>query len=165
MLKNRQLLVLFVGLIFIGVGILWFYQVKVKLATSLPKVSQTSLNLYQRLKNLPDHSLTQVKVGKKVYTLEVVNTPTSLTQGLGDRDFDEVKGDGMIFVLPKKQVTRFWMKGMRFPLDFYWLDENGQVVGEIKNVPPPKSGQPLRSLPVVTSPEPVWLVVEVARWF
>lgn len=163
MLKNRQLLVLLVSLIFLGAGILWFCQAKVKLAISLPKVSQASPSLYQRLKNLPDHSLTQVKVGKKIYTLEVANTPTSLTQGLGDRNLDEVKGDGMIFVLPEKQVARFWMKGMRFPLDFYWLDEDGQLVGQTLNVPPPKPGQPLELLPIITSPEPAWLVVEVVR--
>ena len=156
MLKNRYLLFLLIAWFLVGVGAFWFYQVKVKSATSSP-------SLYQRLKDLPDHSLTQVEVGKKTYTLEVVNTPESLTQGLGDRDLVDVKGDGMIFVLPKKQVARFWMKGMRFPLDFYWLDKDGRVVGKTLKVLPPKPSQPLESLPVITSPEPVWLVVEVVE--
>jgi len=116
--------------------------------------------LVYRLAVVPDHSLVEVNLGGKRYKLEVVNQPTSITRGLSGRRLSQVRGDGMIFVLPKKQIAHFWMKDMAFPLDFYWLLDQ-QIVAKTKNVSPPRSRQPLKTLPVIKSPRPVNLVVEM----
>lgn len=43
---------------------------------------------------------------------------------------------GMLFVFPKPQSLTFWMKGMRFPLDFIWI-RNNVVVDISPHIQPP----------------------------
>ncbi len=117
-------------------------------------------HLAVRLRLLPDHSLINLKLEGKNYQLEVVHQPSSLTLGLGRRHLDQVKGNGMIFVLPKKQIAHFWMKQMEFPLDFYWLVDQ-HLVAKTENVPAPPAGQLPATLPIIHSPVPVNLVVEI----
>jgi uncharacterized membrane protein (UPF0127 family) len=62
----------------------------------------------------------------------------------------------------------FWMKDMKFNLDFIWIAQNpstgsGQVVGITPNAPKPNS--PSDPLPDFYPPEPVNQVLEVnAGW-
>ncbi len=46
------------------------------------------------------------------------------------------KEEGMLFVFKKECRPRFWMFGMRFPLDIVFMDKNREVVDIKKNCPP-----------------------------
>lgn len=71
-------------------------------------------------------------IGNQVLQVEAARTPAQLTQGLGDRD--AIGSDGLLFILPQRQVPQFWMQGMRFGLDFVWID-SGKVIALTPNVP------------------------------
>jgi uncharacterized membrane protein (UPF0127 family) len=44
----------------------------------------------------------------------------------------------MLFVYDHKEQYNFWMRGMKIPLDFVWI--NGREVADVtENVPPPSS--------------------------
>ena len=43
---------------------------------------------------------------------------------------------GMLFVSDEMHSPNFWMKNTKIPLDFVYLDDVGQVVELLKNVPP-----------------------------
>jgi phosphatidylglycerol---prolipoprotein diacylglyceryl transferase len=103
------------------------------------------------LKNKENPQLVQLQV-------EVVNSPASRTLGLGERT--EIGSDGMLFVFAEKANHRFWMKGMKFDLDILWIEE-GKVKGIESNVPHPKDGQELSTLPTYLPPEPVQMILEL----
>lgn len=55
---------------------------------------------------------------------------------------------GMWFVFPQLGIYSFWMKGMNFPIDIIWLDENYKIVDRIINADPldyPKTYTPAMS--------------------
>ena len=58
--------------------------------------------------------------------LELALTPPEKERGLGYRD-SLATDSGMLFVYQNKDRYGFWMKGMRFPLDFIWIDGNRVV--------------------------------------
>jgi len=128
------------------------------------KENLTEINSAQLLK-YPDRSLLlaqfysesgQVKSPK--IQVELVNTGPSIEQGLSSRT--ELGADGMLFVFSQKHIPSFWMKEMRFDLDFVWL-RGGQVVELTANVPAPPLGTPLSDLPTYSSTEPVEWVLEL----
>lgn len=71
-------------------------------------------------------------VGDQKLHVELAQTPEQLTKGLGDRD--HIGSEGMLFLLPGRQMATFWMKDMRFGLDFVWIAA-GKVVDLTPNVP------------------------------
>ncbi len=89
--------------------------------------------------------------------LEVAVTSAEKEKGLGDRD-SLASDSGMLFVYPHKDRYGFWMKGMRFPLDFIWIDGT-TVVDLSEQVPAPSTDtkQPVSLAPKV----PVDKVLEV----
>ena len=58
--------------------------------------------------------------------LELALTSSEKERGLGYRDA-LASDSGMLFVYQNKDRYGFWMKGMRFPLDFIWIDGNRVV--------------------------------------
>lgn len=64
--------------------------------------------------------------------LELAVTPAEKERGLGYRD-SLATDSGMLFVYQNKDRYGFWMKGMKFPLDFIWIDGN-RVVELTENV-------------------------------
>lgn len=67
-------------------------------------------------------------------TLEVADDAEERTRGLSGRDgLDD--DSGMLFVWDENSVHMLWMKEMRFPLDFLWLDEDRKVVKVHADVP------------------------------
>ena len=89
--------------------------------------------------------------------LELAVTEAEKEKGLGYRDTLSANS-GMLFVYQTKDRYGFWMKGMRFPLDFIWIDGN-KVAGLSQNIPQPVSEavQPVSLSPSV----PVDKVLEV----
>lgn len=103
-----------------------------------------------------------ITVGEKQITVEIAKTNDQIRQGLSGRK--EIGADGMLFMLPTKNIPSFWMKDMLFPLDFIWID--GQVVVDIhENVPIPDPGVKLMDLPTYAPKVPVTKVLEVPSGF
>lgn len=94
--------------------------------------------------SLPVH---EVKIGEAVLTVEVADTDSARQQGLSDRE-NLPNGHGMLFMFPKLGVYGFWMKDMKFPLDFIWI-KNSVVTQVVANVPAPtpQSPQPVTLQP------------------
>lgn len=106
---------------------------------------------------ISDHALIPIKIGEHTLTVEAVTEPESLTKGLGERD--EIGSDGMLFFMPERRVANFWMYGMRFPLDFIWID-GATIVGLEENVLAPENSNSTE-LPSYSSEVPVTHVLEL----
>lgn len=126
----------------IGFGIFMFNSQ----ATTLPFLPQTAV--YK-----------QVVINNGKLKVEVVNTQAKRGKGLSDRQ-SLGQDEGMLFVFEKVDKYPFWMKGLKFPLDFIWIRDN-KVVDILENVPPPSPGQKDESLPIYLPKEPVDKVLEV----
>ena len=100
-----------------------------------------------------------LKVGDAQFTVEVANTTTTRMRGLSGRD-PLKEGEGMLFIFDKPSRYGFWMKDMKFALDFVWVSGD-KVVGVTENVPPPASGTSMFSLPVYYPPENVDKILEL----
>lgn len=89
--------------------------------------------------------------------LELAITEAEKEKGLGSRD-SLAPDTGMLFVYQTKGNYGFWMKGMRFPLDFIWIDGN-IIVDLSPNIPFPEKNttQPIS----LTSRVPADKVLEV----
>ncbi|MBI4100276.1 DUF192 domain-containing protein [Candidatus Microgenomates bacterium] len=97
-----------------------------------------------------------ITMGKAKITVEIADTTEKKVKGLSGRP-SLGQNEGMLFVFPQKSAYSFWMKDMKFPLDFIWIN-GSQVVDITKNVPYPQdSGQP----PLVSPKAVVDKVLEV----
>lgn len=67
-----------------------------------------------------------VKVGQAEIEVEIAATDEERSRGLGGRD-SLAEDEGMMFVFDQPGQYGFWMKGMRFALDFIWIRQ-GKVV-------------------------------------
>lgn len=101
---------------------------------------------------------TLVTIGAHTFTVEVAATPQQISQGLSGRE--QVGADGMLFMMPRREVPLFWMKDMHFPLDFIWIDGN-TVVDLTEHVPAPDPQTPLEELPRYSPAVPATHVLEV----
>lgn len=115
-----------------------------------------------------DQNQTQKKVALVYFRngqvrAEVASQPEEQHRGLGGRD-SLVKDEGMIFLFATPRRPIFWMKGMRFPLDFIWLN-NGRIVDLQRSVPPPNPGTPEDQLPSIIPQSLVDAVLEVNAGF
>ena len=87
-----------------------------------------------------------VMIGDAVFPAELAVTSPERTKGLSDRDGLE-PGTGMLFIFEDREASSFWMRKMRFPLDFVWISEDCRVVDITSNVPFSKPDTPTSSLP------------------
>ncbi|MCL4501540.1 MAG: DUF192 domain-containing protein [Deltaproteobacteria bacterium] len=122
-------------------------------------VFPTALPANEKLGEMSEYGnpFTWVTVGKVKVKAEVVGTPEKLYLGLGKRP-SLPEGQGMLFVMPQRQIQVFCMRDMRFALDFIWLAP-GRVAGLTRNVSPRDQEACYRS------PEPVNYVLEVPAGF
>jgi len=75
-----------------------------------------------------------ITLGDVEFEIEIVHTPAERATGLSDRDSLRPL-TGMLFVFESGATSAFWMKDMRFPLDFVWIGEECEVVDTTLNVP------------------------------
>ena len=115
---------------------------------SAAKVSQTEM------------AKAEVIIGKEVIRVDVADTPSLQSKGLGGRK-RLAPNAGMLFVYTEKGLHAFWMRGMFISIDMIWLD-NRRVVHIEHNVPPPPPGTPESELATYVSPNPANLVLELA---
>ncbi|HZP57633.1 MAG TPA: DUF192 domain-containing protein [Dehalococcoidia bacterium] len=91
--------------------------------------------------------------------VEVADTPRSRETGLAYRDALPADA-GMLFDMGQPSRPGFWMKGMRFPLDFVWIDET-KTVAEVTPGVQPQPGTPDSRLPLYSPSENIRYVLEV----
>ena len=108
-------------------------------------------------KNPVNTTFGKVTIGNKVFAVEVADTPYKKEQGLSNRNSIGLGTDGMLFVFDVPARYAFWMKDMRFVLDFVWIKDD-RVVWVDSNVAPPKPGETLASF---SPPEEVNYVLEL----
>ncbi|MBI5465670.1 MAG: DUF192 domain-containing protein, partial [Candidatus Kerfeldbacteria bacterium] len=82
----------------------------------------------------------ELKVGGTSLTVEVADSLSSRVQGLSGRD-KLGPNHGMLFLFSSPGQYEFWMKDMKFALDFLWLNQ-GVVTEVVANVPSPSQVKP-----------------------
>ena len=75
----------------------------------------------------------RVRIGEADFFVEIADTPGLISKGLSGR-ISMPEHAGMLFVFPEEDIRTFWMKGMRFPLDFIWIGNHCKVVDLTENV-------------------------------
>jgi len=69
--------------------------------------------------------------------LSVFLAVTDEQKSAGLSVFDKLKAqEGMLFVFSRPGKYGIWMKGMKFPIDVFWIDKNGFVVDIWKSASP-----------------------------
>ena len=101
-----------------------------------------------------------VAVGNAVFQVEVADTPQARSKGLSGRD-SLPDMSGMIFVFESGRTSSFWMKGMRFPLDFVWVGEECTVVDTHTNIQPSTPDTDDGQLPLYRSDSPAMYTLEI----
>lgn len=101
---------------------------------------------------------TEIAVGGNKFSVEVVSTVAASTRGLSGRE-KLGDGEGMLFVFPSAWSYPFWMKDMKFAIDFVWIHGN-VVVGTTENAVP-EPGKGILSLKIYYPPAPVDRVLEM----
>jgi uncharacterized membrane protein (UPF0127 family) len=101
-----------------------------------------------------------VNVGETSFDAEVSETGAERGLGLGERD-SLADDAGMLFVFNSEGEHSFWMKGMRFPLDFIWISGDQQVVAVTENVAPPEPNAATSDLELFDAEVKTQYVLEV----
>ncbi|BCX16076.1 MAG: hypothetical protein KatS3mg098_305 [Candidatus Parcubacteria bacterium] len=94
--------------------------------------STPSLNFLYPLK---DGEIIEVIFKDKTIQAEAAVSSLKKEKGLSQRE-ELSENQGMIFVFERPQIPFFWMKDMKFALDFIWINQN-QIVDLAENIPPP----------------------------
>lgn len=117
----------------------------------------------QNLENVPfvppQPVFKELEINNNKIIVEVADTQEKRNRGLGGRE-DLAPDEGMLFVFSNVDKYSFWMKGLRFPLDFVWI-RGDKVVDLIENVPPPTPGQKDDTLPIYQPKESIDKVLEI----
>lgn len=102
----------------------------------------------------------RVALGDVSFAAEIADTDELRAKGLGYRN-ELAAGAGMLFVYKDERRRTFWMKGMRFPLDFIWIGADCVVVDIDGSIPAPAPGTIDARLPIVSSSAPAAYVLEI----
>lgn len=117
--------------------------------TALPTALPTETAIPTQTPGLPEDAPLLV-IGDAVFVVELADTSVKRVKGLGERDSLDPQ-TGMLFVFESGRAGAFWMKGMRFPLDFVWIGDECTVVDIAENVPHADPSVPDRDLPIFES--------------
>jgi len=143
MSRTRIIIILGVILaVFLGAGFYYF----------------NSADYYKPATTLP---IKQLTISNISLTVEVASKPADQTRGLSGRE-SLLPDHGMLFAFTEPDIYEFWMKDMKFPLDFIWI-RNNTVVQLDHNIPAPSdnSENPAR----VSPKQPIDTVIEIsAGW-
>lgn len=102
----------------------------------------------------------ELKVGVNI---TLADNEKEREKGLGGVE-SMASDSGMLFVFPQQGVYRFWMKGMKFPLDFVWIRGN-EIVDLLEKVPSPAPNQQDSTLPIYQPTASIDKVLEVNSGF
>lgn len=95
--------------------------------------------------------------------VEIADTQSKRSVGLGGRQ-SLASDSGMLFEFSESKKYQFWMKGMKFPIDFIWIRQK-KVVDILKNISPPQPGQKDETLPIYVPITEIDSVLEVNAGF
>lgn len=98
-------------------------------------------------------------INNALLKVELADTTAKRSKGLANRE-NLASDEGMLFVFEKADKYPFWMKGLKFALDFVWIKDD-LVVDMLENVPSPVEGQSDNSLPIYSSKVEINKVLEV----
>ena len=101
----------------------------------------------------------EMVINDKTIKVEVADTQEKRNKGLGERD-SLAEGEGMLFIYSTLGKYPFWMKGLKFPLDFVWIKDD-KVVDIIKNASPPVLNTKDEDLPLYLPKSEVNKILEV----
>lgn len=101
----------------------------------------------------------QVTINGNTLKVEVADTQAKRNKGLSGRD-SLASDSGMLFIFQSTDKHSFWMKSIKFPLDFIWI-RNNIVVDFLQNTQPPQPNQQDLALTVYAPKVPVDMVLEV----
>ncbi|MFH1486372.1 MAG: DUF192 domain-containing protein [Chloroflexota bacterium] len=104
----------------------------------------------------PGDSLT---VGATEVCVDIAESGEDIGRGLSGREY-MAENHGMLFIFQNSFRYGFWMREMKFPLDFIWIAD-GHVIDLTENVPVPES----EPLPMYYPSQPVIWVLEVNAGF
>jgi hypothetical protein len=77
----------------------------------------------------------KVKIREATFNVDIAINEESRALGLSGRSYLSVL-QGMLFVFESSDAHLFWMKGMLFPIDIIWIDENKQIMEIAEDVQP-----------------------------
>lgn len=91
----------------------------------------------------------KVVIRDHIFTVDVAVTTLEKERGLSYRR-SMSEDHGMLFVYDHPEQYQFWMKGMKFPLDFIWI--RGKTIVDISQhvLPPVGNEQPQVVVPKVS---------------
>ncbi len=111
--------------------------------------------LRELIPNKTNTSIVQIR--DITYKVEVANTNEQKAKGLAGRTSLD-QNQGMLFIFPTVDFHTFWMRGMKIPLDFVWI--NGETIVDLtENVPPPLTET--YAPPIIKPKKPVDKVLEI----
>lgn len=134
-----------------------------------PKASPTNASFLPTntdkatLRIINGSSNNDLMIVKSTIKVDISDEKNERAIGLANRD-SLAEDSGMLFVFETPDKYRFWMKGLRFPLDFIWILDD-RVVDLLKSVPSPEVGTPDNKLPVYGPTTKVNKVLEVNAGF
>ncbi len=99
----------------------------------------------------------KVIVQEETFNVQIIDKAEDLKKGLSGKG-SMPANQGMLFVFPNKGDYPFWMKGMEFPLDIIYINDN-KIVTIFEEVPAPL--YPNENLPVYRSKVPANKVLEI----
>lgn len=102
-------------------------------------------------------------IGETKVKVEIADTQSKRSNGLGGRE-SLASDSGMLFIFEKVDKHGFWMKGLKFPLDFVWI-KNKIVTDIYKDALVPTTGQQDQDLPIYVPSEPIDMVLEINAGF
>lgn len=123
------------------------------IATTIPTVREES---DKAIIKTADGRLVEIKV-------ELADTSEKRALGLGGRESLSTDS-GMLFILERESVPTFWMKGLKFPLDFIWIRDD-TIVDLLPHVPTVITGTSDDQLPRYRPVTAVDRVLEVNAGF
>ena len=85
--------------------------------------------------SLDGFEVTEITVEEQSLTVAVAETSSERSQGLRDVERLPVGLDGMVFVFEETRPATFGMRDTLIPLDIWWFDEEGRLLGSTEMEP------------------------------
>ena len=137
------------------------FSVSLPVVPALPSASFFPARIVSWFSNLVNPTTPTLTINSTTIKIEIADNDFKRARGLSGRK-SLPANTGMLFTYDKPDKYTFWMKDMKFALDFIWI-YNGQIVDLTQNVPSPDQTNNLPQ--IITPSSPVNAVLEVPAGF